>query len=206
MTGTVVHVLNRAVNRDRLFSDEHDYRAFLDIFAEARKRIPLRVLAFCVMPNHWHLVVWPAEDGQVSVFLHLLTLTHASRWRVARGTLGHGAVYQGRFKSFPVQSDDHVARVCRYVERTPLRAGLVQRAEEWPWGSLCHRLQGDPAGLLDAGPVEIPAERTIPAPARRGNCGPRWAISPAMPRGPRHAACRRTRNWSTLGPAMRRRR
>ena len=156
--GTVLHVLNRAVKRDLLFSTPQDYQAFLRVLAEARERIPLRIVAFCVMPNHWHLVVWPSEDGQVSSFMHWLTLTHATRWHASRGSAGHGAVYQGRFKSFPVQSDYHVLRVCRYVERNALRAGLVARAEDWRWGSLWHRMNGDPTRLLSAGPIDLTAD------------------------------------------------
>ena len=88
------------------------------------------------MPNHWHLVVWPQEDGELSRFTGWLTLTHTQRWHAHRQSTGSGHVYQGRFKSFPVQDDDHFYTVCRYVERNALRANLVKRAEDWRWGSL----------------------------------------------------------------------
>jgi putative transposase len=96
----------------------------------------MRLLAYCVMPNHWHLVVWPREDGELSRFMAWLTLTHTHRWHAHRHSAGSGHVYQGRFKSFPVQEDDHFYTLCRYVERNALRAHLVRRAEQWPWGSL----------------------------------------------------------------------
>jgi len=67
-----------------------------------------------------------------------LTLTHTQRWHAHRHSAGRGHLYQGRFKSFPVQDDEHFYTVCRYVERNALRANLVQRAEDWCWGSL-HR-------------------------------------------------------------------
>ena len=158
MTGFCIHVLNRAVKRARLFATPEDYDAFLAVLAEALQREPLRILAFCVMPNHFHLIAWPQRAGELSGFMHWMTLTHACRWHGARGTTGEGAVYQGRFKSFPIQSDEHLYRACRYVERNALRAGLVERAEDWRWGSAWHREHGDPMGLLGDGPLTHPPD------------------------------------------------
>ena len=115
-----------------------DYAAFERVLEEAVDRTEMRVLAYCVMPNHWHLVVWPREDGELSRFTGWLTLTHTQRWHAHRHSAGSGHLYQGRFKSFPVQDDEHFLTVCRYVERNALRSNLVQRAEAWRWGSL-HR-------------------------------------------------------------------
>ena len=137
--GVVFHVLNRAVRRARLFDRNQDYDAFLNVLQEAQMRIPLRILAYCVMPNHFHLVAWPAKDRELSSFMHWLTSTHSKRWHVHRSTQGTGSVYQGRFKAFPVQTDPHFLTVCRYVEQNPLRAQLVDRAEEWRWSSLSDR-------------------------------------------------------------------
>jgi putative transposase len=155
----VYHVLNRAVARAALFEKDGDYAAFLRIVEEARAWQPMRVLAYCVMPNHWHLVLWPRRDGELSEYLRWLTVTHAQRWHAHYHTSGSGALYQGRFKSFPVEEDDHLLAVCRYVERNALRAGLVARAEAWPWGSLQQRLAGTPEPLLlDPGPIALPAD------------------------------------------------
>src|SRR5579863_7457964 len=88
------------------------------------------------MPNHWHLVVWPKDDGELSEFVGWLTLTHTQRWHAFRQSIGTGHVYQGRFKSFPIQEDDHLFSVARYVERNAQRANLTRRAEQWRWGSL----------------------------------------------------------------------
>jgi len=94
------------------------------------------------MPNHWHLVVWPRQDGELSEFAGWLTLTHTQRWHAHRQSAGSGHVYQGRFKSFPIQDDDHFYAVARYVERNALRANLVGRAEQWRWSSLYRWLRG----------------------------------------------------------------
>ena len=136
--GLVYHVLNRANARMTIFEKPDDYDAFHRVVEEAVDRTAMRLLAYCVMPNHWHLVVWPQEDGQLSRFVGWLTLTHTQRWHAHRHSTGSGHVYQGRFKSFPVQDDGHFLTVCRYVERNALRANLVGRAEAWRWGSL-HR-------------------------------------------------------------------
>ena len=134
--GLVYHVLNRANARMRIFDKPEDYEAFEVVLAEAVERTRTRLLAYCVMPNHWHLVVWPREDGELSRFTGWLTLTHTQRWHAHRHSAGSGHVYQGRFKSFPVEDDDHFLTVCRYVERNPLRAGLVRHADAWRWSSL----------------------------------------------------------------------
>jgi putative transposase len=117
----------------------------------------MRLLDYCLMPNHFHLVVWPHQDGELSEFLHWLTLTHTMRWHAHYHSGGTGPLYQGRFKSFPVEEDEHLLTVCRYVEGNPLPARLVQRAECWPWSSLARRVQGRGLDLLDAWPVPMPA-------------------------------------------------
>jgi putative transposase len=134
--GYVYHVLNRANARLTIFEDDADYEAWERVLLEAVERTRTRLLAYCVMPNHWHLVVWPREDGELSRFVGWLTLTHTQRWHAHRHSAGTGHLYQGRFKSFPIQEDEHLYTVARYVERNALRAGLVARAEHWRWGSL----------------------------------------------------------------------
>ena len=99
------------------------------------------ILSYQLMPNHWHLVLQPRRDGEMSAFLRWVTATHTMRYHAHYHTSGEGHVYQGRYKSFPVQSDEHFHTVCRYMERNALRAGLVERAELWRWGSLWRWVQ-----------------------------------------------------------------
>ena len=154
----VFHCLNRAVARLTLFEKGADYEAFERVLEEAQQRVPLRILDYVLMPNHWHLVVWPQADTEVTEFLQWLTTTHTMRWHAHHETSGTGHLYQGRFKSFPVQCDEHLLTLLRYVERNPLRAGLVRRAEEWRWGSAWRRRRGDAQSvtLLTEGPVLRP--------------------------------------------------
>jgi putative transposase len=144
--GLVYHVLNRAVRADTIFSTNADYQAFEDVLREAHAIHPLPILDYCVMPSHWHLLLWPQEDEDLSEFMHWLTLTHTQRYHAFHGSIGMGPLYQGRFRSFPVQDDEHFLTVARYVERNPVRAGLVPLAQDWPWGSLWCRLRGDAEG------------------------------------------------------------
>ena len=153
--GLVYHVLNRANARMTIFEKPEDYAAFEQVLEEAVARTKMRLLAYCVMPNHWHMVVWPEADGELSRFTGWLTLTHTQRWHAHRHSTGSGHVYQGRFKSFPVQDDEHFFTVCRYVERNALRANLVRRAEEWRWGSLHRWQQGIARGQVAAGRLAV---------------------------------------------------
>ena len=134
--GIVYHVLNRAVPGVTLFAQHGDFSAFERLLRQAQERQPIRLLAYCLMPTHWHMVLWPESDGDLASFMWWLTLTHVQRWHAFHRTAGMGPLYRGRYKSFPVQTDGHFLTVCRYVERNPLRAGLVRRAEEWLWSSL----------------------------------------------------------------------
>lgn len=154
----VYHVLNRANARLPLFETPADYAAFERVLAEAHERIAMRTLAYCVMPTHWHLVLWPRKDGDLSRFMAWVTLTHTQRWHAHRQTAGSGHLFQGRFKSFPAQTDEHLLTVCRYVERNALRAELVRRAEDWRWSSLWWRTHGESAGpgWLSEWPVPRP--------------------------------------------------
>ncbi len=107
------------------------------------------------MANHWHLLLWPHEDGDVSRFLHRLTGTHASRYRRQTNTVSEGAVYQSRFRAVGVADSLHFLRVCRYIERNPVDARLVERAEDWPWSSARQRGQADVKFAMDEGPLPL---------------------------------------------------
>jgi len=152
----VFHVLNRGVRRLRLFDHAGDYAAFLRVMAAAQQKVPMRCLSYCLMPNHFHLVLWPQGDGDLSRFMFWLLSTHSKRWHLWRGTNGTGAVYQGRFKAIPVATDIHFYRLCAYVERNALVAGLVQRAQDWPWSSLSQRMGRSLPVELAAWPLAYP--------------------------------------------------
>jgi len=156
--GLIYHVLNRGVGRRELFHKAADYDAFLKVVVEAHQRHPVRLLAFCLMPNHWHLLLWPREEGDLSRHLHWLTVTHVQRYHAHHHTSGTGHLYQGRFKAFPIQEDAHFLTVGRYVECNAWRAGLVDSPGDWRWGSLWQRHNGraEVREILSPWPVPMP--------------------------------------------------
>lgn len=156
----VFHVLNRGVGRLRLFFKDADYAAFEEILEEVLAVQPMRICSYCLMPNHWHLILWPENDGDLPIFMQRLSVTHVTRWQRHRKQVGHGHVYQGRFKSFPVSTDAYFYQVARYVERNALRSKLVDRAESWRWSSLWRRELGSPGQrrMLGKWPVGLPRD------------------------------------------------
>ena len=155
--GYVYHALNRANGRLRIFRKDDDFLAFEQILAEGAERFSMRICGYCIMGNHWHLLLWPREDGDLSQFMRWISLTHTQRYHVSHGTVGIGHLYQGRFKSFPVQDDSHYLTVLRYIEANPLRASLVADAGEWPWSSFAVREGYECPFELSDGPVELPS-------------------------------------------------
>ena len=159
--GVVYHVINRGNCRMRIFTKAGDYRAFEVLLRDGCRRVPgMRVLGYCLMDNHWHLVLWPTHGQDLARFVGWVCTTHVRRWRQHRRTVGEGHLYQGRYKSFPVQRDDrHLLGVLRYVEANARRAGLVTRSRDWPYGSLAARLRGGAdAEWLTEWPVDRPAD------------------------------------------------
>ena len=129
------HVMNRSAKQLTLFERAVDYERYLQVLKEAETERPIRLLEYCVMPNHFHLLVWPRTDDELSAYMRWTTGTHGQRWRRANGTVGKGAVYQGRFRWVAVQDDRHYEIACRYIYENPVRAGLVGSVEDWPWSS-----------------------------------------------------------------------
>jgi putative transposase len=188
--GLVYHVLNRASGRGRLFAKDDDFGAFEQILAEALPRVGMRLLSYCLLPTHWHLVLLPRADGDLSRFVGWVTLTHTQRRRAQHRSASSGHFYQGRFKSFPVQQDEHLWMLARHVERSPITAGLADRAKDWRWGSFRrwteHR-DGDE--LISAWPTPRPSDWT-----RRVNAATSAADEEAL-----HASVTRGRPFGDPG-------
>lgn len=152
--GLCYHVLNRGNGRAEVFHKPEDYDAFVALFAPACERLRMRILGWCLMPNHFHLVLRPYDDGDLGRWMQWLMTSHVRRYHRHYHSEGH--VWQGRFKAFPIQADEHLLTVLRYVERNPLRAGLVKKAEAWRWSSLSLRGQRPTPTILSPSPVKLP--------------------------------------------------
>lgn len=156
----VYHVINRASGRVPIFKTARDYLLFESVLEEAQEREDMRIFAYCVMPNHFHLALYPRKDKDVQRFVGWLTKTHTQRWHAMHQTIGHGHLYQGRYKSFIVNTDEYYLWLMRYIEQNPLRAKLVSKAEDWRWGSLYRRLSGtdDQKKVLHPWICEVPRD------------------------------------------------
>ena len=153
----IYHVINRANARVQIFDTDNDYKQFESILEEAVKRFDMKIFAYSIMPNHWHLILSPKVDGDLSKFMGWLTNTHTRRWHTAKGKIGNGHLYQGRYKSFLCQKDNYLLTLLRYVERNAKRAKLVQKAENWKWSSVWRRIYGtdEQNKMLSLLPIEI---------------------------------------------------
>jgi len=149
--GFLYHVLNRGNGRSDVFHKDGDFLAFVNLMQDAQDRMPMRVLGYCLMTNHFHLILWPHNDGDLSRWMQWLMTSHVRRYHRHYGGSGH--VWQGRFKAFPIQNDEHYLTVLRYVERNPLRGGITKRSQDWEWSSLRPTRRSGPQGLLTDGPV-----------------------------------------------------
>ncbi len=159
--GMIYHIINRGNARDRIFDKARDYAAFERVLLETQEHLLVRILGYCLMPNHWHLILWPLKDGDLGRFMQRLTTTHVRRWHLNHHSVGTGHLYQGTYKSFPIEEDDHLYTVLRYVERNPVRAALVQRAEDWVWSSLwrsLHPAEDEEKPILSAWPIPRPRD------------------------------------------------
>ncbi|OGZ08777.1 MAG: hypothetical protein A3D65_03190 [Candidatus Lloydbacteria bacterium RIFCSPHIGHO2_02_FULL_50_13] len=154
----IYHVINRANGRVRMFHSDKDYQHFESLLEEAKELTGMRILAYAIMPNHWHLVLYPKHDTDLSEFMRWLTTTHVRQRRVKTKSVGHGHLYQGTYKSFPVETNEYLTALILYVEQNPLRAHMVKRAEDWRWSSLWRRVKGTAKQkkLLSSLPVDLP--------------------------------------------------
>ena len=159
----VYHVINRANARVTIFDNPSDYKLFEEILEEGVNKFGMRILAYIIMPNHWHLVLYPKNNGDLAKFMGWVSNTHTRRWHTLKKTIGQGHLYQGRYKSFLVQDNSYFLTVVRYVERNALRAKLVKKAENWKWSSAWRRLNGsiEQKKMLSKWPVSEPDDYII---------------------------------------------
>jgi len=182
--GYIYHVLNRGNGGQKVFHKNKDYEAFVGLMGEAKERYSVKILGYCLMPNHFHIVVEPVLAEELSKYMQWLMTSHVRRYHTHYGTSGH--VWQGRYKSFIIQKDDHLLTVLRYVESNPIRAGLVGSAREWAWSSHREVIGERPHFLIDKVPLELPQAWNrwvdVPLPARERE-GLRLSVNRQSPYG-----------------------
>ncbi len=156
----IYHVLNRANAGVEIFRKEKDYEAFESVIQEAKEKNPIKIFSYCLMPNHWHFILSPEDDGGLNKFMQRLALTHAQRWHAHYHNVGSGHLYQGRYKAFIIQKENYFLQAASYVERNAMRAGLVKKAQDWKWSSLWRREFGTlkQKEMIDPWPIAIPGD------------------------------------------------
>ncbi|MDM4016473.1 transposase [Roseiconus lacunae] len=206
--GKIYHAINRGNNRREIFHKPEDYEAFLRTLSEGLGKYPVDLFSFCLLPNHWHLVLRPRKDGAMGRLCGWISSTHTLRYHAHNGTRGHGHLYQGPFKSFEVEDDAHFLTLCRYVERNALRAKMVKHAEDWEYGSLHrwhHKCDCDPK-LLSTWPMRRPPgwrNRVNTALTQDELDAVRICITRGRPFGSQEwidETCERNGIWSTVRP------
>lgn len=155
--GVPQHIVNRGNLRATIFRQSEDFLGFLAALANAGDRTLVRLVAFCLMPNHWHLVLWPVSGAEISAYLQIVMNAHIRDLQARHGISGTGHVYQGRFKNSAILTERNFINVCRYVEANALTAGLVQRAEDWSWSSLVADGPAENLNILTPWPFRRPA-------------------------------------------------
>ncbi len=156
--GHVIHAMNRRVERVTMFYSDEDYLNFVLLLNRALAKFEMRILEWVLMPNHWHMLLWPSEVGQTTAFMSWLLAMHARCWRQKTQTVGEGPLYQGRYKAFPVSPGSKLHRVRNYLAMNPVKPGLVENAADWRWGS-ANRVNNDgltSSIVLDRGPAPYP--------------------------------------------------
>lgn len=152
--GYVYHVMNRGNGGQRVFHKKGDYESFISLLSEATHHIPIKIFGYCLMPNHFHLIIMPLQGDDLSHWMQWIMTCHVRRHHTYYGSSGH--VWQGRFKSFIIQEDDHLLTVLRYVEGNPVRANIVSSVKDWQWSSYQKRIQKVKDPLLTDPPIDLP--------------------------------------------------
>lgn len=148
--GLLYHVIARGNRRQAVFLDDGDYETYLDRLAAYRTRYAVTLYAYCLMPNHVHLVARTA-DAPLDRFMQGLQQSYTQRYNRRHGQVGH--VFQGRYKALLCSLDEYLITLVRYVHLNPVRAGLAARAEDYPYSGHRAYLAGGPADLVDPKPV-----------------------------------------------------
>jgi len=152
--GFIYHILNRGNDRQKVFHKDQDYKVFVSLIEESKSKFLVKIFAYCLMPNHFHIVGMPIKGEELSRWMQWLMTSHVRRYHQHNGTSGH--IWQGRYKSFIIQEDNHLLTVLRYVEGNPVRAELVTSAKDWRWSSHGERIGLLPAKLITQIPIKLP--------------------------------------------------
>jgi putative transposase len=147
IAGGIYHVIARGNERRAIFRDNNDRAAFLELLAKTLERHRWELLAYCLMNNHYHLLVLTPEPD-LKRGMHYVNACYAQRFNRRHRRVGH--LFQGRYKAILVQDDKHLLAAARYIVRNPVRAGICATPAEWPWSGYRATCGLKPRGFVRA--------------------------------------------------------
>jgi putative transposase len=154
--GQPCHCVNRGQDGRALFVEDSHYQHFIDLMAEGKRRYPIRIYSYCLLANHFHVLISPRKENAVSAYMQWVEGRYGFNLRYDGQSLGQGHVFQRRFWCESIGFGPfHFINVQRYIEANPVAAGLVNRAEQWKWSSLWER-ETKGRSLLDPSPLVLP--------------------------------------------------
>lgn len=152
------HCVNRGQDGRILFAEDTQYQHFIDLMIEGKRRYPIRIFSYCLMRNHFHLLLSPVKPNAISAYMQWIQGRYGFDLRYDSQSLGQGHVFQRRFWSEAIGFGPlHFVNVQRYIEANPVAAGLVERAENWKWSALWER-ETRGRSLLDPSPLILPED------------------------------------------------
>ena len=146
------HVIQRGHNRQVVFAISTDYLFYLDNLREWKEKTGCKVYAYCLMGNHVHLLIDPG-DHESNLGLLMKRVAGRQTRRVNKLEGRTGTLWEGRYKSSPVSSDEYLLACCRYIELNPVRAGIVAAPEDYEWSSYRPKVNPDPGVWIDVDPL-----------------------------------------------------
>lgn len=151
------HVINRGNGKNNVFFSSDDYAEFLDLIKTYKEKFLVKFYHYVLMSNHVHFLVEPLEDGALSKFMQCLTISHTRRSNTRHASVGH--LWQGRFKSIPIETDAYFLQCGRYIELNPVRAGIVSHPSAYPWSSYHYYASGEDDGITERNSLYEERER-----------------------------------------------
>ncbi len=128
-TGKYYHVYNRGANKANIFLSRENYLFCIQLFSKYAKQYKISIFAYCLMPNHYHLIISQNKDGSISKFIQTVFNSYTQALNTATGR--SGTLFQGRVKGIEITTDEYAVRLCRYIHCNPIAANFVGKPEDW---------------------------------------------------------------------------
>lgn len=147
----IYHILNRGHNKDSIFEEAGDFNKFKEVIRRYKENYSFELYHYCVMPNHFHLLIRISKAGDLPVLMKGMCQSYANHYKKTHNHVGY--LFQNRYKSIPIGSDSYLLECARYIERNPVRANIVKDPSDYPWSSYNHYANGDCDDIITLDPL-----------------------------------------------------